>query len=643
MARCRRTFASIRSNARHLPQIELTSMMRRGLVVLVLLLGCALRFHRLGAQSLWYDEGNSVRMTERSAAEIVAAVRNDIHPPGYFLVLAGWVRVAGRSEFALRALSALSGVLLLAGVQRIAGRRALPLAALLAALHPALVYYSQEARMYMPAAALGAALLLAGMHAWRARGWRTSAAYCLLAAAGLYTHYLFAVLIAAANVAALLAMLAAQRPWPKMRGWLERWVRLQFVALLLYLPWLPTAMQHLSSWPANRSQVVLLESLPAVWRWLAFGPTAGIDAGAQWAWALLAAAGLAGGSAVLAGAWLLVPAGLTLLFGLFTPAFAKFLALAAPAVAMLVADGAAVLWGCGGTRIAGRWRWPSRVLVAALLAAGLWATQVALQSLYFDARFARSDYRALAVELQARYQPGDAILLNAPNQSEVFTYYHPPMAHVIPVAFTRPLNAALQRAQLEGIGAWAKRVFVIYYGEAQADPQQVVERWLNSNAFKMSERWAGDVRVAEYAGAAVEGAVVDVNAIFADVIVLDTFALPAADLQAGDPLRLTLRWHAVAAVPQRYKVFVHVSSSRDAPPLAQHDSEPGGGLEPTSTWPAGVAIVDRQGVLLPAELPAGRYELLLGVYDPASGQRLPVKAAAALPGDRLLLATISIR
>lgn len=615
-------------------------MMRRGLVVLVLLLGCALRFHRLGAQSLWYDEGNSVRMTERSAAEIVAAVRNDIHPPGYFLVLAGWVRLAGRSEFALRALSALSGVLLLAGVQRIAGRRALPLAALLAALHPALVYYSQEARMYMPAAALGVALLLAGRHAWRARGWRTSTTYCLLAAAGLYTHYFFAVLIAAANVAALLAMLVAQRHRPNMRCWLERWVRLQFVALVLYLPWLPTAVQHLTSWPAARSNVALREALPAVWRWLAFGPSAGINAGVEWAWALLAAAGLAGGSAVLAGAWLLVPAGMTLLFGLFTPAFAKFLALAAPAVALLAADGMAVLWGGGGARVAGRW--PLRALAAALLAAGLWNTQAALQSLYFDARFARSDYRALAAELQARYQPGDAILLNAPNQSEVFTYYHPPAAYVIPVAVTRPLDAMLQRAQLEGIGAWAKRVFVIYYGEAQADPQQVVERWLNSNTFKISERWMGDVRVVEYAGAAAEGVVVNVDAHFGDAIVLDAFALPAADLHAGDPLRLTLRWHAVGAIPQRYKVFVHVSASRDAPPLAQHDSEPGGGLEPTSVWPAGVAIVDRQGVALPAELPAGQYELLLGVYDPAGGQRLPVKAAAALPGDRLLLATVNI-
>ena len=616
--------------------------MRRGLVVLVLLLGCALRFHRLGAQSLWYDEGNSVRMTERSAAEIVAAVRSDIHPPGYFLVLAGWARLAGRSEFALRALSALSGVLLLAGVQRIAGRRALPLAALLAALHPALVYYSQEARMYMPAAALGAALLLASMHAWRARGWRTSAAFCLLAAAGLYTHYLFAVLIAAANVAVLVAIVVAQRHWSAIRCTLEHWVRLQFVALLLYLPWLPTAVQHLTSWPAARSRVALLEALPAVWRWLAFGPTAGIDAGAQWAWALLAAAGLAGGSALFAGAWLLVPAGLTLLLGLFTPAFAKFLALAAPAVAILVADGAAVLWGGGGARIAGRWRWPVRALLAALLAAGLWNTQAALRSLYFDARFARSDYRALAAELQARYQPGDAILLNAPNQSEVFTYYHPPAAHVIPVAVTRPLDVALQRAQLEGIGAWAKRVFAIYYGEAQADPQQVVERWLNSHTFKVSERWVGDVRVAEYAGAVIEGAEVDANARFGAAIVLDTFALPAADLHAGDALRLTLRWHAVAAVPQRYKVFVHLSASRDAPPLAQHDSEPGGGLDPTTMWPVGVAIVDRQGVALPTELPAGRYELLLGVYDPASGQRLPVEAAAALPGDRLLLATVTI-
>jgi hypothetical protein len=34
--------------------------------------------------------------------------------------------------------------------------------------------------------------------------------------------------------------------------------------------------------------------------------------------------------------------------------------------------------------------------------------------------------------------------------------------------------------------------------------------------------------------------------------------------------------------------------------------------------------------------------LLLGLYDAATGQRLPVSAAAALPGDRLLLATINI-
>ena len=193
-----------------------------------------------------------------------------------------------------------------------------------------------------------------------------------------------------------------------------------------------------------------------------------------------------------------------------------------------------------------------------------------------------------------------------------------------------------------GSGSWCQ-ISVVGVGEAQADPQQVVERWLNSHTFKVSERWVGDVRLAEYAGAVIEGAEVDANARFGAAIVLETFALPAVDLHVGDAMRLTLRWHAVAAVPQRYKVFVHLSASRDAPPLAQHDSELGGGLDPTTMWPVGVAIVDRQGVALPAELPAGRYELLLGVYDPASGQRLPVEAAAALPGDRLLLAIVTIQ
>ncbi|MGH2538172.1 MAG: hypothetical protein ACRDHL_12315, partial [Candidatus Promineifilaceae bacterium] len=140
-----------------MPAVITTRPARLALVLASLWLAAGLRFYRLDAQSFWNDEGNSARLSERPASLIIAGTASDIHPPLYYLLLAGWRGLAGASEFGLRAFSALAGVGLVAvtlalgrQLARAAGLGAgLPLlAGLLAAANPALVYYSQEARMY---------------------------------------------------------------------------------------------------------------------------------------------------------------------------------------------------------------------------------------------------------------------------------------------------------------------------------------------------------------------------------------------------------------------------------------------------------------------------------------------------------------
>ncbi len=59
------------------------------------------------------------------------------------------------------------------------------------------------------------------------------------------------------------------------------------------------------------------------------------------------------------------------------------------------------------------------------------------------------------------------------------------------------------------------------------------------------------------------------------------------------------------------------------------DGQPVQWLRPTSTWQAGEQIVDRYGLLLPDLLPAGQYTIAVGLYHPATGQRLPVSAGPA--------------
>ena len=72
------------------------------LFALLILLAFGARVHRLDAQSLWNDEGNSLRLAQRSAADLIESAGHDIHPPGYYLTLKAWIAVAGESEFSLR-------------------------------------------------------------------------------------------------------------------------------------------------------------------------------------------------------------------------------------------------------------------------------------------------------------------------------------------------------------------------------------------------------------------------------------------------------------------------------------------------------------------------------------------------------------
>ncbi|MBI4631063.1 MAG: hypothetical protein HY740_04980, partial [Chloroflexi bacterium] len=78
-------------------------------ITLILLLATFLRFYRIDAQSLWHDEGNSYQMTLKSADRIIGDAAADIHPPLYYFLLTAWRTVAGKSEFALRGLSAFFG------------------------------------------------------------------------------------------------------------------------------------------------------------------------------------------------------------------------------------------------------------------------------------------------------------------------------------------------------------------------------------------------------------------------------------------------------------------------------------------------------------------------------------------------------
>lgn len=405
------------------------------------------------------------------------------------------------------------------------------------------------------------------------------------------------------------------------------------VALALYAPWLPIFLRQVGGRGGQRP--ALPAFLADTGRWLVLGPTIAPD---EALWALLAAAALVVLGLVAGRRRALVPAALVALplalmygVGATDPAFFKFLLVAVPFLCLLMG----LAW-----TVPRRWRW----LPAALTALVLAGSALSLAHLYADPQYARADYRAMAARVAADDRNVGVILV-APNQWEVFTYYHRAGAPVYPLPTGQP-DPALLAPELARIAAAHERLYVLYWGEAQRDPQGVIEHWLDANTFKAGEEWVGDVRLAIYAVSPLAGPTAPVpptpsGATFAALdgenIVLHEFTAWPVAARPGDVVGVRLLWSADATPARRYKVFLHLLAA-DGRLMAQRDGEPGGGSRPTTGWAAGEVVSDNHGLLLPADLPPGAYTLRLGLYDafdPAA--RLPVAGE-----DGLTLATITV-
>ncbi|MCS6841788.1 MAG: glycosyltransferase family 39 protein [Roseiflexus sp.] len=127
-----------------------------------------------------------------------------------------------------------------------------------------------------------------------------------------------------------------------------------------------------------------------------------------------------------------------------------------------------------------------------------------------------------------------------------------------------------------------------------------------------------------------------------------TLALHGGAARAGGALPVTLYWEAVTPPTHNYRMFLHLCRDCDVPPVANDDGPPLGGYAPaglTSTWRIGDPVHDERVLMLPRDLPPGRYTLLLGVYsgDGAPDTRLPITTSAStLSENRLVVGTITV-
>ncbi len=225
------------------------------------LLAAALRFSTLDLQSFWYDEAfTPVHVLHPSlSATLHAMVHSENTPPLWYLLAWADSRLFGTGEIALRWPSALAGVATVpvawAIGRELTGRRATAFAtALLVAVNPLLVWYSQEARAYALYVLMAALAMLCFLRARRAPTRGNMTAFALTGSLALVSHY-FALF--------MLVPMAIWLAWgrTRLRAALPALAALAVVGLAL-LPLISAQAGHGTQWIGRWALASRLETIP---------------------------------------------------------------------------------------------------------------------------------------------------------------------------------------------------------------------------------------------------------------------------------------------------------------------------------------------------------------------------------------------
>jgi len=115
------------------------------------------------------------------------------------------------------------------------------------------------------------------------------------------------------------------------------------------------------------------------------------------------------------------------------------------------------------------------------------------------------------------------------------------------------------------------------------------------------------------------------------------YKLSESQVKPGSVIDLTLYWSADAPLTTSYTTFSHVYQ----PMLglaAQNDSLPDAGHYPTTCWSPGEIVTDAIHLQVKPDAQFGQYDVIVGLYDPANGdRRLPTSG----PGTHDLAVTLT--
>jgi uncharacterized membrane protein len=398
------------------------------LIYIIALLGFTLRIIYLDRQSVWFDESLSALFATLPIRDSIEAMLTEglQHSPLYYLILRPFL-AGGANEFWLRLPSVIFGTLTILLAYRcgleLHQKNVGLIAALLIAVNPYHIWYSQEGRMYALLGFVAVGAYIFFIRLLQEASLVNLIGLTLFSAFGFVTHH-FSFLLAFTQFFYLLATLRINF------GKLRWWALTQFIAALCFLPWLILIFQQKNFYATSGTGKVasLLDPFYTFWNF-SLGFTSNLD------WVTIMLLGLYGvllilgirfGKSILVN-WFVLPMLIIVLASQRFPTYMdRYLIISLVPFLLLI--------GTGLLRFSKKFQ--GLVLLIIIL-----SSVVGIGRIYFDdSMYQRTDWRGLAQYLQQNSSPDDLVLVQFYQDLIPLYFYDHGSAALEPIISFRTVN-----------------------------------------------------------------------------------------------------------------------------------------------------------------------------------------------------------
>lgn len=634
----------------------------------------------LNTRSLWLDEVNMAEV----APQHVRAALDGWHVGGtqpllYFALLESWKLVAGDTDLAMRAFSALMAILSAALVYRVTvdfTRRSFGglAAVLLLGAMGFIRYHVHQVHIRGLVLMLTVVLLLFYQRWWsHPTSKRYATGVIIASVASIYTHFYGAFIILALNLHALIIGIRRLKD-------LRRWIITQVIAALFLLPLIPGYISldtaSSSGVAPSLDPVTSLNGVEQQGGTIVFANTFPTDfptvlgtlntmvSGRADVYGVLLGLGVVGLSIMVVrkkdrlSLW---PLGLLIVFLLGSLGFALLSNLWMQSFmdrrVIFLLPGLAILIGYLLTTLPRPFAWGALIIAVVITFAT--GRSINLPGNWY--------FRQAIEEVQRGWQPNDAVLIQFNDANEYaikpLNYYarrtfspHTPILTLGNYTLDNEHNESYFANQVLATPIWTRdRFWVIRSGDPALGLTSTdwIEKLEDRHFVETQSTAVGWMVVSLFTAEPAErpvqqGAVKSADKpplpqSFGGTFELVDYQVDRLAAAPGETITLWLYWRALRLPDQDYAAYVHLLEG-DTILHGQTDRDPThlGRSVPTTLWAVDALLDDTCTLIVNPDTPPGTYRLKVGFYSRIDGARMPVSLSDGSISDGLVLAIIEV-